>query len=120
MTDEKIAPGLKGRKETIVCEHNAAAHVGAFSTPAMIMLMEHASMAAIDAHLDSDQTSVGYEVNVRHIAPAPMGATIVAQSELTEMERNRLTFKVEAYYAETKIGEGTHRRAIISTDRLKK
>ena len=120
MTNGKIAPGLKGHKETIVCEHNAAAHVGSFSTPAMIMLMEHAAMVAIDPHLGSDQASVGYEVNVRHIAPAPLGATIVAYSELTDMERNRLTFKVEAYYGETKIGEGTHRRAIINTDPTKK
>lgn len=37
----------------------------------------------------------------------------------SDMERNRLTFKVEAHYGETKIGEGTHRRAIISTDRTR-
>ena len=117
MVSDKVAPGLKGEKETLVCEHNVAHHVDAFSTPSMIMLMEQASIAAIEPHLDTDTTSVGYEVNVRHMAPAPIGATIVARSELTEVERNRLTFKVEAYYGDTKIGEGSHRRAIISTGR---
>ncbi len=115
MVIEKIAPGLKGRKETIVCEHNVAAHVGKFSTPSMIQLMEQASMAAVNHLLEPGQTSVGYEVNVRHIAPASLGARIIAHAELTEVQRNRLAFRVEAYDGETKIGEGAHRRAVIST-----
>jgi len=117
MVSGKIVPGLKGRTETVVCEHNVASHVDKFSTPSMILLMERASMAAIHPLLGSNQTSVGYEVNVRHLAPASIGARIIAHSELTEVQRNRLTFKVEAYDGETKIGEGTHRRAIINTDR---
>ena len=116
MVSEKIVPELRGRKETIVCEHNVAAHVDSSSTPSMIFLMEQASIAAIQALLEADQTSVGHEVNVRHLAPSSIGARIVAQSELIEVQRNRLTFKVEAYDGETKIGEGTHRRATISAD----
>ena len=116
MVNEKIVPGLKGRKETIVCEHNVAGHVDKFSTPSMILLMEQASTAAIHHLLEPNQTSVGYEVNIRHLAPASMGARIIANAELTEIERNRLTFNVEAYDGDTKIGEGVHRRAIISAD----
>jgi fluoroacetyl-CoA thioesterase len=59
----------------------------------------------------------GYEVNVRHLAPADIGATITAHAELTEIDRNRLTFKVEAYEGDRKIGEGMHRRAIINRNR---
>ena len=120
MVSERIAPGLKGRKETIVCEHNVAPHVDKFSTPSMIMLMEQASIEAINHLLEPGQTSVGYEVNVRHMAPASLGARIIARAELTETERNRLTFNVAAYDGETKIGEGTHRRAVISTDSVRK
>ena len=116
MVSERISPGLKGQKETIVCEHNVAAHVDKFSTPSMILLMEQASIAAIHHLLNSNETSVGYEVNIRHLAPASMGARIIARAEISEVERNRVTFKVEAYDGETKIGDGIHRRAIISTD----
>ena len=116
MVSEKITPGLKGRRETIVCEHNVAGHVDKFSTPSMILLMEQASTAAIHSLLEHGQTSVGYEVNVRHLAPASTGATIIAYAELTEVRRNRLTFKVEAYNGGTMIGDGTHRRAVISTE----
>ena len=119
-SDERIVPGLKGRRETIVCEHNMAGHVEVFSTPSMILLMEQASTVAIHPFLEPNQTSVGYEVNVRHLAPASIGSRIIAFAELTEVQRNRLTFNVEAYDGEKKIGEGVHRRAIISTDSSRK
>ena len=116
MVSEKIVPGLKGQRETIVCEHNVASHVGKLSTPSMIHLMEMASATSIEALLEPGQVLVGYEVNIRHLAPASIGARIIAHAELTQVERNRLTFKVEAYDGETKIGEGTHRRAIIRAE----
>ena len=116
MDSEKIAPGLKGQMETIVCEHNMARHVKTFSSPSMIALMEQASTKALHPHLGPKQTSVGFEVNVRHLAPSPMWAKIIAYAELTQVDKNKLTFRVEAYNEEKKIGEGTHRRAIVSTD----
>jgi len=112
-----MEPGLTGERSTLVCEHNVAGHVDKFSTPSMISLMERAAIEAIHGCLEEGQTSVGYDVNVRHLAPADIGATIIARAELLEIDRNRLNFKVEAYEGERKIGEGTHRRAIINTDR---
>ena len=117
MASPRIAPGLKGQRQTLVCEHNVASHVSKFSTPSMIGLMEGASIEAVRDLLGEGQTSVGYEVNVRHIAPADIGATIIAHAELMEVDRNRMLFNVAAFDGETKIGEGTHRRAIINTSR---
>jgi len=115
MAGAKIRPGLRGQRQTIVCDHNVAGHVAKFSTPSMILLMEQASMNAVEEYLEEGQTSVGFEVNVRHVAPADIGATVMAHAELTEVDRNRLTFRVEVYEGARKLGEGTHRRAIIST-----
>lgn len=115
MASPGISPGLKGQKQTLVCEHNVAGHVNKFSTPAMIQLMEQAAIAGVNDHLQDGEVSVGIEVNVRHLAAADIGATIVAHAELIEIEKNRLTFQVVAYDADTKIGEGTHKRAIIKT-----
>ena len=115
MSRPKLQPGLTGERKTLVCEHNVAGHVGKFSTPSMISLMEQAAIEAIQEYLEEGQTTVGYEVNVRHLAPAGIGATITAHAELLEVDRNRLNFQVEAYDGEHKIGEGTHRRAIIKT-----
>ena len=115
MASASISIGLKGQRQTLVCDHNVAGHVGKFSTPSMIQLMEQAASAATNGHLEEGQVSVGIEVNIRHLAGADIGSTIIAHAELIEIDRNRLTFKVEAYDADTKIGDGTHKRAIIIT-----
>lgn len=114
MVSEKIVPGLKAQKETFVCEHNIAGHITKFSTPAMIGLMEGASQVAVNPLLEPGQITVGFIVNVRHLAPADIGAKIVAYAELLEIEGNKLSFKVEAYDGDTKIGDGTHVRAVIN------
>jgi len=106
---------MKGQQETLVCEHNVAPHVKKFSTPAMIQLMEQASSSVVNGNLEESEVSVGIEVNIRHLAASDIGATIVAHAELIEIDRNRLTFQVEAYDADRKIGDGTHKRAIIKT-----
>jgi len=117
MVSSQITLGLKGQHQTLVCEHNVAGHVDKFSTPSMISLMEQAAIATVHGFLEEGQTSVGFEVNIRHLAPADIGAIIIAHAELTELDRNRLTFSVEAYDGDKKIGEGTHRRAIIELNR---
>ena len=92
-----------------------ARHVNKFSTPSLILLVERASIQAFRHLLDPGQTSVGYEVNIRHLAPSPIGARVTAQAELTEVKGNKLSFSVVAHDGDTKIGEGTHRCAIIDT-----
>ena len=108
-----MAAGLKGERETVVCEHNVAGHVDKFSTPAMISLMERAAIAAVAAYLEEGQTTVGFEVQVRHLGPSEMGARVRAEAELVEVSRNRLSFAVAGFEGEGRGGEGTHRRAVI-------
>ena len=86
---------------------------GIFATPAMIGLMEWASHQALEGLLPEDQTTVGYEVHVRHLAPANPGSTVVATSRLTEVKGNKLYFDVECHQGEKLLGSGTHKRAIV-------
>jgi predicted thioesterase len=77
--------------------------------------MEQAASEGVSDHLQTGEVSVGIEVNIRHLAAADIGATITAHAGLVEIDRNRLTFQVTAFDADRKIGEGTHKRAIIKT-----
>ena len=52
MASASISIGLKGQRQTLVCDHNVAGHVGKFSTPSMIQLMEQAASAATNGHLE--------------------------------------------------------------------
>ena len=115
-TSDGIRPGLEGRVERVVEGNLITQHVGGqgtFATPAMIGLMEWASHKALDGLLPDNETTVGYEVHVRHLAPAKPGSTVVATSRLTEVKGNKLYFDVECHEGDTLLGSGTHKRAIV-------
>lgn len=112
-----IQPGATASLERVVDESMTPAHLpkpGVLSTPSMIGLMELACHEAVRGSLAEGQTSVGFEVHVFHKAPAPFGEAVVATGTLLEVDGRKLTFAVECRCGETLIGEGTHRRAVIS------
>jgi fluoroacetyl-CoA thioesterase len=91
-----------------------------FATPMMIYLMELAAADAIQEHLPEGWFSVGVVVNVKHLAATPIGATVTARAEVTEVNDNLINFRVEAHDGIEKIGEGTHTRAAIDVQRFLK
>jgi fluoroacetyl-CoA thioesterase len=118
-TEQSIRPGLEGRLERVVEGDLITTHVGGagtFSTPAMIGLMEITSHRSVEPLLPEGHTTVGYEVHVRHFAPAPPGSAVVVSTRLAEVKGNKLYFEVECRQGETLIGSGTHKRAIVPAD----
>jgi predicted thioesterase len=116
---ESIRPGLEGRLERVIDGDLITHHVGGagtFATPAMIGLMEITSHRSVERLLPEGHTSVGYEVHVRHLAPAAPGSTVVVTTRLTEVKGNKLYFDVECRQDEKLIGLGIHKRAIVSAD----
>jgi len=116
LTSDGIQPGLEHSIERVVDERLLTMHVGGrgvFATPAMVGLMEWASHSAIKDHVPEGQTSVGYEIHVRHLAPAPPGATVVVTARLVEVSGNKLVFDVSCRLGDKLIGTGTHKRAIV-------
>lgn len=118
-TQEGIRPGLEGRLERVIEGELITRHVGGagtFSTPAMIGLMEITSHRSVERWLPEGHTSVGYEVHVRHLAPAAPGSTVVVTTRVTEVKGNRLYFEVECRLGDTLIGSGIHKRAIVRAE----
>lgn len=113
---DSLQVGVKHRLTEHVTEELSPPHlkpIVVLSTPSMILLMEMASLQAAQPHLDDNETTVGTHVNVSHQAAARQGETVVADSELIEINRRRLTFAVRVSVGGRLIGEGTHQRAII-------
>jgi predicted thioesterase len=79
----------------------------------MIQIMELAALNGVQTHLPATQTTVGFEVCVKHFAPTPLGKKVWAVAELTEINGRKLTFKVDAFDEDKLIGTGTHRRAVV-------
>ena len=122
---ENVRVGMTGRKEVVVTrELTVGAHVDGmpfvFGTPMMILVMEIASGEAVKAHLPAGWATVGSEVNVRHLAPTPMGRTIVATARVIEVSSRSILFAVEAHDGARMIGEGTHRRGAVNLESFAK
>lgn len=95
-----------------------------FSTPSMTLLVEMASQQLAAPHLKPGQGQVGLSVNIRHLAPTPIGKKVRAEAELTGIDRRKLTFKVQVFDEVEQVGEAEHERFVIDIDkyveRLKK
>jgi len=116
MTTDRLKPGLEAELTATVDDRLLVKHMGGegvLSTPSMIGLMERAAIDAVQAELPQGHTTVGFEVNVKHFAATPKGKMVTVRAELTEIDGRKLRFKVEARDEDKKVGEGTHRRAII-------
>lgn len=115
--------GLKFESTVVVSQSNTAATLGSgdmdvFATPAMVALMENAAMLAVAAHLPEGSATVGTQMNTSHIKASPLGATITASAELTEVEGRKLTFAVKAWDEKGTIGEGVHTRFVVDRERF--
>ena len=108
-----IEPGLVGTMTINVTPHKTAPHVPVFSTPALVQLFEQTCSYAIKDSLPTDTTHVGFEVNIRHLGPVPVGGKVEAIVEVTELRGNKVHFKLEARYQGKKIGDGTYSCAIV-------
>ena len=120
---DALTPGLSGEIEAQVTEADTAARWGSglvpvLGTPALVGLMEGAAVRAIAPHLVPGTTSVGGRIDVRHLAPTPVGMTMRARAELAEVDGRRLVFRVEAWDEAELIGEATHERFIVDEARF--
>ena len=115
--------GLKYESVVVASEANSAKTLGSgdmdvFATPAMVALMENAAMLAVAAHLPEGSATVGTQMNTSHIKASPLGATITASAELTEVDGRKLTFAVKAWDEKGVIGEGVHTRFVVDRERF--
>ncbi len=113
-----IDKGIKGRREQTVTPEMSAARIGSglvevFATPMMVALIEQTCLESVLPQLEEGQGTVGTLVNVSHVSATPVGMRVWCESELVEVDRRRLVFKVKAYDECGLIGEGTHERFII-------
>ena len=95
-----LAPGLTASVTLVVDDADTAlalrsGDVPVLGTPRVIALAEEASVAGASATtLPEGRTTVGYQVQLAHLTPTPVGGTVVAEATLEQVEGRRLTFRV--------------------------
>ncbi len=122
MSMEKFQVGQEYEQETVITKDLTTNRMGregadVLSTPALLGLMENTCISSSEASIPEGYTTVGYAVDgLRHMAPTAVGEKVQVKVKLAEVDRNRLTYEIEAYEGEKKIAVATHKRAVISTD----
>lgn len=123
---EGLKVGMKHSLEWEVTENRCTARgdYRVFSTPSMTQFVETTAQALAAPYLKPGQGQVGMSVNIRHLAPTPLGKKVRAEAELIGIDRRRLSFKVKVFDEVEQVGEAEHDRFVIDVDkyieRLKK
>ena len=115
--------GIEGAQSVTVDESNLASTVGSgdlpvFATPSMIALIEKTASQSVMPYLDIGTSTVGTHLDIAHTSATPIGMTVVCETELVEIDRRRLVFKVRVYDPKGDIGSGTHERFIVDCEKF--
>lgn len=113
-----LKPGTVGEVEIVVTLERTAEAMGnrgvkVLATPFLIGLLEDAAGAVIQPHLPPGASTVGTMIEMRHLAPTPVGMNVRARAELLETDGKRFLFRVEAFDGVERVAEGKHERYII-------
>ena len=125
----ELALGEVGRAELVVQPSDCASDLNVgnapdekfppvFATTRMIALMEMAGARLLKPLLQEGEMSVGVTVDIIHSAATPIGAKVTATATYRGRDGNLFVFDVIANDPGGEIGRGTHKRAIISRERL--
>jgi predicted thioesterase len=90
-----------------------------YSTPSMVSLIEMTCVRLITRYVDEGEQSVGFRVDIKHLAPTVIGKKVTATVTLREINGRRFTFDAVVTNEDgVTIGEGTHERALIDIKRF--
>uniref|UniRef100_UPI003A938591 thioesterase family protein n=1 Tax=Eubacterium maltosivorans TaxID=2041044 RepID=UPI003A938591 len=112
---QELKVGMELKKDYMVTRTETAQTMGSgglevLATPILVAWSENAAYEMAELCLPDEQTTVGVNINLNHIAATPVGMKVRIKVVLTNIESRRLDFTVEAWDTVQKIGEGTHQR----------
>lgn len=123
MSQLEIVQGLVAESSREVTPAESAAHlgsgtVGVYATPAMVTFVERTCQQLVQPLLPAGQSTVGTAIEIRHLAPTPIGALVRVRAEVASVEGREIVFRAQVWDETELIGEADHRRAVIDVDRF--
>lgn len=115
--------GINYTSELIVSDALTAIAVGSgdmpvLVTPMMMALMENAAMLAVKDELPEGCTTVGGYIESSHQKPSKIGDVVKATAEVIKVDGKKIEFKISAYSGDTLLGEGSHLRFIVDSEKF--
>jgi fluoroacetyl-CoA thioesterase len=118
-----LEPGMTNTLTIVVDESMTADRFGnrgvqVLATPMLVSYFELAAHQLAMRALDPGQGTVGFHVDIRHLAATPIGMRVTFRATLTDVDGRRLVFRVEADDEQERVGEGTHVRFVVDMERF--
>lgn len=88
------------------------------ATARLVALMELAAARVLRPSLGPGELSVGVTVDVTHSAATPEGVAVTAEATYAGREGKLFRFEIVARDRGGEVGRATHRRAIVTSERL--
>jgi fluoroacetyl-CoA thioesterase len=98
-----------------LCTERGGAHL--LSTPSLVLLMERTAVRLLEPRLGQNETTVGTEIRVSHLAPTPEGSTVRIRATIEGQEGRFTTFRIDAFDELEQVGTAEHRRAVVDVAR---
>jgi predicted thioesterase len=118
-----LTAGLTFAKRVTVDEPRVIAFMGddcrVYATPRIISDIEYACRNFLLQHLDPDEDSVGTRVNVEHVGPALLGATVSIDVKVTAVDGRRVTFEAAVRDGADDVLRGTHERFVVAVEKVR-
>lgn len=115
--------GIKGYQELVVdTKDTAKVHksgtLDVLATPALVALMEETAWKSVAEELEPGMGTVGTSLNIKHLAPTPIGMKVWCETLLNEVDGRKLVFSADVYDEKGKVGEGIHERFIVEEEKF--
>lgn len=119
----EIPVGLTATVELTVTDADTAVALGSgdvpvLATPRVVALLEEATVAAVAPELAPGQTTVGSRVELDHHAATLVGASVIAQARLADVDGRVLGFEVVLHEGATVTAQGRVERVVVDRERF--
>ena len=114
-------PGLSASLSFVVTDHDTAESVGSgdvavLSTPRVLAMVVAATMKALVGALDPNETTVGVQVQLEHVAATPVGADVNAEATVEKCAGRKVVFTVKVTDDRGLVAAGRVTRVVVDRE----
>ena len=118
-----LAAGLLGVHRAVVQETDTAMALGSGSvpvlaTPRLVAWLEAAAVGALSDALAEGHTTVGTEIDLRHLTATAVGQEVACRATVTSIDGRTIEFELTATDERATIATGRHVRVIVDEERF--
>ena len=90
-----------------------------YATPSLVRDIEHACRDMIFDQIPDGEDSVGFQVNITHLAPTLLGMEVSITVSVSEFDGRKVVLDITANDSIDEICKGSHVRFVVNVDKTR-